>query len=175
MNEEIVKLGKKKLQKGLTYDEVAYLFVDQAVGIVRDTMQTVKREFDGVEQSKLPKMEEELHYFLLFAHDYLSQQFLSRTQEQRDILQRVLLYHLSLGFCDDAEGQAAWNTLQERFVTYGQIVNEQKDPAAQCHRLAVKLSEYCGVGFGYFAILVPTLLEMALNTVSVLRAEKRSV
>lgn len=173
MSEEIVKLGKMQLQEGLTYDQVVYLFVEQTDGIVRDTMRSFKREFDDVEQSKLPKMEEELHYLFLFALDYLWQQSPSYTQEQKRILQKVLFYHLDVGFGDDAQGQVAWNALQERFITYGQIVNEQKDDSAKLHSFAAKLSEYCGVGYLHFAILVPSLFKTALDTVSVLKADKR--
>jgi hypothetical protein len=173
MSEEIVKLGKKQLQKGLTYDEVVYLFVEQTDGAVKDAMQTFKREFGAVEQSKLPKMEDELHYFFLFALDYWWQKSFSYTQEQKNILERVFFYHLSTGFGDDAQGQAAWNALQERFVSYGEIVNEQEDDSAKLHSFGVKLSEYCGGGYLDFAILAPSLAKTALDTVSVLEADKR--
>ena len=55
MNEEAVELGKKQLQEGLTYDQLVFLFAEQTDGVVKDAMQTFKREFDAVEQSKLPK------------------------------------------------------------------------------------------------------------------------
>jgi hypothetical protein len=173
MNEEAVKLGKQQLQEGLTYDQVVYLFVEQTDGAVKDAMQTFKREFDAVEQSKLPKVEEELHYFFLFALDYWWQNSLSYPQEQKRILEKVLFHHLDTGFGDDAQGQAAWNALQERFIAYGQIVNEQKDDSAKLHNFAKKLSEYCVIGYLYFAILVPSLFKTALDTVSVLKTDKR--
>lgn len=173
MNEEAVKLGKQQLQEGLTYDQIVYLFVEQIDGAVKDAMQTFKREFDAVEQSKLPKVEEELHYFFLFALDYWWQNSLSYPQEQKRILEKVLFHHLDTGFGDDAQGQAAWNALQERFIAYGQIVNEQKDDSAKLHNFAKKLSEYCGVGYLHFAILTPSLFTTALQTVSVLKADKR--
>ena len=172
MSEEAIELGKKQLQKGLTYDQVVYLFAEQTDGVVRDTTQTFKREFGDVEQSKLPGMEEELHYFFWFALDYWWQQSFSYTQDQKDILKRVLFYHLSAGFGDDAQGQAVWNALQERFIAYGEIVNEQKDDSAKLHSFAVKLAEYCGVGWLHFAILAPSLFKTALDTVSVLEADK---
>ena len=173
MSEEIVKLGKKQLQKGLTYDQVAYLFAEQTDGVVKDSMRTFKREFDDVEQSKLPKMEEELHYFFLFALDYWWQKSPSYTQGQKRILEKVLFHHLDAGFGDDAKGQAAWNALQERFIAYGQIANEPKDDSAKLHGFAEKLSEYSGVGYLHFAILVPSLFKTALDTISVLKAEPR--
>ncbi|MBE9482991.1 MAG: hypothetical protein IMY88_04850 [Chloroflexi bacterium] len=66
MNEEAVELGKKQLQEGLTYDQAVFLFLKQTSGVVEDTVQIFKDEkdeFGAVEQSKLPKVEEELHYF----------------------------------------------------------------------------------------------------------------
>jgi len=173
MNEEAVKLGKKQLQEGLTYDQVVYLFVEQTFGAVKDAVQVLKREFDTVEESKLPKMEEELHHFFLFALDYWWQKSPSYTQEEKRILEKVFFYHLDIGFGDDAVGQAAWNALQERFIAYGQIVNEQKDDSARLHNFAKKLSEYCGEGYVSFAILVPSLFKMALDTISILKADKR--
>lgn len=175
MNEEAVKLGKQQLQEGLTYDQIVYLFVEQIDGAVKDAMQTFKREFDAVEQSKLPKVEEELHYFFLFALDYWWQKSPFYTQEQKRILEKILFYHLDIGFGDDVEGQAARNALQERFIAYGQTANElaQKDYSAMLHDFAKKLSEYCGVGYLHFAILTPSLFTTALQTVSVLKADKR--
>jgi hypothetical protein len=172
MSGEPVELGKKQLQEGLTYDQVVYLFIEQADGVVNDAMQTFKREFDGVEHSKLPKMEEELHYFFLFALDYWWQKSFSYTREQKDVLERAFFHHLSTGFGDDARGQAAWNALQERFIAYGEITNEQKDDSAKLHSFAVKLSEYCGGGYLHFAIVAPSLFKTALDTVSVLKADK---
>lgn len=173
MNEEAVDFGKKQLQEGLTYDQVVSLFFRQASGVVKDTVETFKNDLATVEQSKLPKVEEELGYFFLFALDYWWQNSLSYPQEQKRILEKVLFHHLDTGFGDDAQGQAAWNALQERFIAYGQIVNEQKDDSAKLHNFAKKLSEYCGIGYLYFAILVPSLFKTALDTVSVLKTDKR--
>jgi hypothetical protein len=172
-NEEAAKLGRKQLQEGLTYDQVVYLFIEQTDGVVKDTMQIFKHEFDAVEQSRLLKMEEELHYFFLFALDYWWQKDPSYTQEQKRVLEKVLFYHLDIGFSDDAEGRAAWNALQERFIAYGQTTNklEQKDYSAMLHDFANKLSEYCGVGYLHFATLAPSLFTTALQTVSVFRAK----
>jgi len=125
MNEEVVKLGKRQLQEGLTYGQVALLFIKQTSGVVEDYMQILKKdEFHVVEQSQLPKVEEELHCFFLFALDYWWQKSPSYTQEQKRILEKVLFHHLDIGFGDDAQGQAAWDTLQERFIAYGQTANE---------------------------------------------------
>ena len=176
MNEEAVKLGRQQLQEGLTYDQVVYLFAEQTSGVVKDTMQILEKdEFHVVEQSQLPKAEEELHCLFLFALDYWWQKSPSYTQEQKHILEKVLFHHLDIGFGDDAQGQAAWDTLQERFIAYGKTANEleQKDYSAMLHDFAKKLSEYCGIGYLSFAILVPSLFKTALDTVSVLKADRR--
>ena len=175
MNEEAVELGKKQLQEGLTYDQAVFLFLKQTSGVVEDTVQIFKDEkdeFGAVEQSKLPKVEEELHYFFLFALDYWWQKSSSYTQEQKHILEKVLFYHLDIGFGDDAQGRAAWDTLQERFIVYGRIVNEQKDDSAKLFDFGMKVSEYCGIPYLHFAILVPNLFTTAMKTVFVLKGDK---
>jgi len=179
MNEEAMKWSEEQLQEGLTYGEVAFSFVEQTFGIVEDTMQIFRDknedEWDAVERSKLPKVEEELHYFFLFALVYWWQKSPSYTQEQKHILEKVLFHHIDIGLGDDAQGRAAWDTLQERFIAYGQTANdlEQKDYSAMLHDFAKKLSEHCGIGYLSSAILVPSLFTTALRTVSVLKADRR--
>jgi hypothetical protein len=174
MSEEAVKLGKKQLQKGLTYDQTVYLFIKQTDEVVKDAMRGVD-DVHAVEESRLPRVEEELQHFFLFALDYWWQKSPSHTQEQKRNLEKVLFHHLETGFGNDAEGQAAWDTLRERIIAYGQTANEleQKDYSAMLHVFAGKLSEYCGVAYLHFAILVPSLFKTALDTVSVLKADKR--
>jgi len=175
MDEEAVELGKKQLREGLTYDQVVYLFVEQTGGAVRDALEVLKHEFKTIEESVLPKTEEELHYFFLFALVYWWQKNHYYTQEQKRNLENVLIYHLEMGFGDDALGQAAWDTLQNRFIAYGQIANEleQKDYSAMLHSFASKLSEYCEIGYLSLAILAPNLFKTAMDTVSVLKGDKR--
>ena len=168
-----MELGKKQLQEGLTYDQVVYLFAEQTSGAVRDAVEVLKHEFNTIEESTLPKTEEELHCFFLFALVYWWQKSHYYTQEQKRNLEKVLICHLEMGFGDDAEGQATWNTLQERFIAYGQTVNEQKDDSAKLHNFAKKLSEYCEIGYISLAILAPSLFKTAMDTVSVLKADKR--
>jgi len=161
------------LQEGLTYDQVVYLFAEQTDGVIKDAMQIFRRAFDTIEQSELSRMEGELHYFFLFALDYWWQNGPYYTQEQKRTLEKVFFHHLKTGFGNDAEGQAAWDAVQERFIAYGQIVNEQEDDSARLHGFAKKLSEYSEAGYLSFAILVPHLLKTALDTVSTLSASER--
>jgi len=176
IDEEAVKLGKKELQEGLTYDGVAFLFLKQSYEVVQDTVRVLKdseEEFGAVERPKLPIVEEELNYFFLFALHYWWQKSPSYTQEQKQTLERVLFHGLSMEFGDDAQGHAAWNALQERFIAYGQIVNEQQDDSAKLHRFAKKLSAYCGTPYFHFVILAPSLFTTALKTISALATDKR--
>ena len=178
MNEEAVKLGKKQLQKGVTYEQIAVLFTEQTFEVVHDAMQILKNdEFDAVEQSNLPKVENELDYFFLFAIDYWWQKSPSYTQEQKRILEKVLFHHLGIVFGDDAQGRAMWDALQERFIAYGQIATEleQKDLSLMVSDFAMKLSEYCGLRYLSSTILLPSLFKTALDTVSVLKADKRGL
>jgi len=172
MDEEIAKLGKKQLQQGLTYDQAVYLFIEQTSGVVKDAVQILKRELDAIEESELSKMEEELGYFFLFALDYWWQMDYPHTKEQKRTLDKVFGYHLERCCGDDVQGQAMWDALQERFIAYSGIVNEQTDDSAKLHSFAKKLSEYSGVGYLHFAILVPSLFKTALDTISVLKSDK---
>jgi len=172
MNEEALELGKKQLQEGLTYDEVVVLFFNQASGVVKDTIKTFKNELAPDEQSNLPKVEVELLYFFLFALDYWWQMS-SYTQEQKRILDKVFGYHLGEWCGHDAEGQAMWDALQERFIAYGGIVNEKIDDAAKFFHFSEKISDYCGLHSPPFFVLAPSLFKTAMNTVSVLEVDKR--
>jgi len=174
MNEEVVKLGKQQLQEGLTYDQIVYLFVEQTSGAVRDAVDILKHEFNTIEESTLPKTEEELHCFFLFALVYWWQKSHYYTQEQKRNLEKVLIYHLEIGFGDDVQGRTAWDVFQKRFIAYGQIANEleQKDYSAMLHSFASKLSEYCEIGYLCLAILAPSLFKTAMDTVSVLKSGK---
>jgi len=179
MNEEAMKWSEEQLQEGLTYGEVAFSFVEQTFGIVEDTMQIFRDknedEWDAVERSKLPKVEEELHYFFLFALVYWWQKSPSHTQEQKRMLEKVLFHRLDSWFGDDAQGRAMWDTFRERMVAYGQTASEleQKDDSLMVADFAFKLSQYCGIRYISSSILVPILFKTALKTVFALKADKR--
>ena len=154
----------------LTHDEMVFTLLTAATTIVKDTSQTLANGLSPDQQSELPKLEWELYYFFVFALDYWWQQ--GHTQEQKRIFGKVLSSHLDIFFGQDTWGQARWDALQERLIAYGEIANEQKDDSAKLHSFAVKLSEYCGVGWFHFAVLAPSLFKTALDTVSVLEADK---
>ena len=168
MNQEAMKWGDKQLQEGLTYDQVVLLLFTQASGVVKDTMKTFKNEIAADEQSKLPKVEDELFYFLAFALDYWWQD--SHTQEQNRTFGRVFSARLDILFGGDTKGRAMWGALQERFTAYGQIVNEQKGDSVKLLGLGMKLSEYCEIPSAL--LLAPRLFTGALESVSLVSASK---
>lgn len=179
MSEEAAKWGNEELQAGLTYGEVVLALVEQAFRVLEDTMQIFRDknedEWDAVEKSKLPKVEEELHHFLWFALVYWWQKSPHYTQEQERILQKVLFHYLEKWLGDDARGRAMWDTFRERMVAYGQTASEleQKDDSLMVADFAFKLSQYCGIGYISSSILVPILFKTALKTVFALKADKR--
>ncbi|MFC1927646.1 hypothetical protein ACFLW7_03620 [Chloroflexota bacterium] len=173
MSEEIVKLGKKQLQKGLTYNQVVILFFSQTSAVVRDTIEMFRGELTADEQLRLPGAEEELLYFFLFALDYWWQMNPSYTQEQKRIFDEVFGYHLQ-GWCgDDAQGRARWENLQERLTAYGGIVNGQTDDSVKLFNLGKKLSDYCGISAGLCLSSAPVLFRTAFQSVSLLGRESR--
>jgi hypothetical protein len=118
---------------------MAIFFLKQTSEIVTSTSQTLEEQLDANQQSKLTKAQEELFYFFVFAIDYWWQMSPSYTQEQKRIFEKIFSTHLQILCGDDAQGQAMWNTLQERFIAYGQIVNEQKGDSAKIMGFGMKL------------------------------------
>lgn len=163
----------------MTYGEVVVSLAKQIFQVLQDTMQIFRDkngdEWDAVKQSKLPKVEEELHHFLLFALVYWWQKSPYYTQEQKRILEKVLFYHLDRWLRKDAHGRAMWGTLRERIVVYGQIATEleQKDDSLMVADFAFKLSEYCGIPYLSSSIIVPILFTEAMKTVFALKGDKR--
>lgn len=124
--------------------------------IVKDTSQTLKKHLNAGEHSKLPKVEEELFYFFVFALDYWIQTSTARTQEERRILRQAFHAHLA--------NIATLDTLQERFTAYGQIVNETKGDNAKFTGFGMKLSEFCDMPNALFLVLAPDLFTKALES-----------
>lgn len=166
---EAMKWGKKEMKKGLTWEQVVTLLIKKTCEVVQNTCQDLKNQLDADEQSKLPKVDVELFYFFVFAIDYLWQKDLYYTQEQKSIFEKLFSAHLDILCGDDEQGQAMWDTLQERFIAYGQIVNEQRSESAKLMGFGMKLSEYCEINNAILLLLVPDLLMKALELVSVFK------
>lgn len=179
MDEEAVKWGNEELQAGLTYGEVVLSLVKQTFQVLEDTMQIFRDknedEWDAVGKSELPKVEEELHHFVWFALIYWWQKTPYYTQDQKRILEKVLLHYLEKWLGDDGRGRAMWDTLRERIVAYGQSASmlEQKDESLMVADFAFKLSEYCGIPYLSSSVIAPILFTTALKTVFALKPDKR--
>ncbi len=124
--------------------------------IVKDASQTLKKHLSSAEHSKLPKVEEELFYFFVFALDYWIQTSTARTQEERRILRQAFHAHLA--------NIVSLDTLQERLIAYAQIVNKEKGDEAKFLGFGMKLSEFCGMPDALFLILAPDLFTKALES-----------
>ena len=108
----------------------------------------LKEQLDTAQHYKLSKVEEELFYFFVFALDYWFQISPNRTQEERNIFGQVFITHLA--------NIVALHALEERFVDYRQIVNENMDDKFKYSGLAKKLSEFCDISLIYTMILAPS-------------------
>ena len=172
-NGKAMRWFRRQGKKGLTYDQMAVFLLKQAAEVITSTSQTLKEQFDAGEQSKLPKIRDELLYFFVFALDYWRQKDPSRTQEQNRTFGRIFGTHLNAMFGDDLEGQAMWDTLQERFIAYGEIVNERKGDSAKFMGFGMKLSEYCEIANPVLLLLAPKLFTEALQVVSAMEAQNR--
>ena len=125
--------------------------------IVKDTSQTLKKHLNAGEHSKLPKMEEELFYFFVFALDYWIQTSTARTQEERRILRQAFHAHLA--------NIVSLDTLQERLDGYARIVNMKKGDEAKFLGFGMLLSEFCGMTDNPFLlVLAPDLFTKALES-----------
>lgn len=133
--------------------------------VVKDASQTLEKHVNAAERSKLPKVEEELLFFFVFALDYWIQTGTARTQEERRILRQAFHAHLAKIAGGGCEEQAELNTYQERFTAYGQIVNETKGDNARFLGFGMKLSEFCGMPNNPFLlVLAPDLFTQALGS-----------
>ena len=159
--------GKKQSKEHLNYDDIVFVLLVAGTKIVKSASQTLMDGFPPDQQSKLPKVEYELFYFFMFALDYWWQTDIARTQEQKRCFGETLGSHLDIMFGDEPTEQAL-TALQERFIAYGQIVNEKyekNDYAAIVFRFTTTLSDYCDIPFVYFSASVHTLFLTAMKSV----------
>ena len=163
--------GTKDEKMGLTYDQVVMLILKEAGEVVKDSMKAIRDELGGAEEQKLKRVENELFYFFVFAIDYWWQNEFRYTKEQKSIFGKIFSTHLDILCGDEADGRAMWDDLQERFMTYGQIVNAESGDSGKQWRFGVKVSEYCGIKSGTLFFLVPELFRMAMVLVSTFKAE----
>jgi hypothetical protein len=126
---------KKKHREVITPEVFGFFLLKITHDNVNSTSRVLKRHLDASEHSKLPKVEEELVYFFVFALEYWWATDSNRTQEERRIVRQAFEAHLS--------NLVNMDVLQERLITYTQIANEEKGDDAKFLGFGRKLSEYC--------------------------------
>ncbi len=164
---EVLNSGKRnwferKHQEVITPEAVVLALLKETTYVVKENSKILKEQLDTDNHSKLPKVEEELFYFFVFALDYWFQISPNHSQEERRIFRQAFVGHL--------ENIVAPDTLQERFATYGQTVNENKEYKFKFLGLATKLSEFCGISHIYTMVLAPSLFKLALEHIGFLKS-----
>jgi len=65
-----------------------------------------------------------------------------------------------------------WDDLQERFMTYGEIVNAQNSDSVKLWQFGAKVSEYCRIESGELILLASELFKSGRALVSRFEAEE---
>ena len=164
--------GTKNEKMGLSYDQLVMLILKKAGEVVKDSVKSIRNEIGGAEKKKLTRVENELFYFFVFAIDYWWQNGFRYTKDQKSIFEKIFGTHLDITCGDDADGRAMWDALQERFMTYGQIVNEERGDYAKLWDFGMKVSEYCEIQSATLHFSVPELFRKAMVLVSIFKAEE---
>ena len=164
--------GIKNEKMGLTYDQLVMLILKEAGEVVKDSMRAIRDEIGGSEELKLKRIENELFYFFVFAIDYWWQNEFRYTKEQKSIFEKIFSTHLDILCGDEAGGRAMLEDLQERFVEYGKIVNEEKGDSAKLMGFGMKMLEYCETQSSTLLFLTPELFSKAMALVSIFKAEE---
>lgn len=170
--EAMTTWGMDNEKMGLTYDQVALLVIMEAGEVVKERMKVVPDELESAEEEKLKRVEIELFYFFMFAIDYWWQHRFGYTREQKSKFAKTFSTHLNTLFGDKAGGRAMWDDLQERFMTYGEIVNAQISDSLKRWQFGVKVSEYCEIESGELILLAQDLFKSARVLVSRFEAEE---
>ena len=165
--------GTKNEKMGLTYDQLAMLILKEAGEAVKDSMEAMRDELVSDEEPKVTRVQNELFYFFVFGIDYWWQNDFRYTKEQKSIFEKIFSTHLDIMCGDDEDGRAMWETLQERFIAYGQIVNEEKSDSGKLVGFGIKLSEYCEIKSGTLVLLVPEIFMKAFKLVSAFKVKER--
>jgi hypothetical protein len=170
--EAMTTWGMDNEKMGLTYDQVVLLVIVKAGEVVKERMKVVPDELESAEEEKLKRVEIELFYFFMFAIDYWWQHRFGYTREQKSKFAKTFTTHLSILCGDKAGGRAMWDDLQERFMTYGEIVNAQISDSIKQWQFGVKVSEYCEIESGALILLAQDLFKSARVLVSRFEAEE---
>jgi len=151
-----------KHQEEMTPEAFAFSLLTLTSDVVSDNSQALKEHLNVIKQSsKLPRVEEELFFFFVFALDYWLAMGSRYTKEEKDIVRQAFYAHLA--------NILSLNTMQERLITYAQIVNEEKGDEAKFFGFGSKLSKLCGMpGNPHLLVLAPHLFTEALQLLTTL-------
>jgi hypothetical protein len=153
---------KQKHQEVISPEAFAFFLLKITHDNVNATSQALKRHLDTSEQSKFPKVEEELFYFFVFALEYWWTTDSNRTQEERHIVRQAFEAHLA--------EIVNMDVLQERLIAYAHIVNHEKGDNAKFFGFGRKLSEYCGMPLNPHLLgLAPALFTDAIKYLGTLK------
>lgn len=154
-------------------DAVVFLLLKQSIDIVKDASQSLERHLGAEQRPELRKVEDELTLFFWFALDYWTSMD-ARTQEERRAFKEAFSAHWRNIAGGGHEGQVMLDTLQERLIAYGQIVNEETSDEAKFLGFGMKLSEFCGMpGNPFLLVLAPDLFTKALSIWSLVKERQR--
>ena len=78
-----MKWFKSQRQEAVSSEAFSAFLLKITCDVVKDASQTLEKHLNAAERSKLPKVEEELLFFFVFALDYWIQTGTARTQEER--------------------------------------------------------------------------------------------
>ena len=160
-----MNLFKRKHEETISAEAFTLLLLKITNGIVVGTSRTLEKHLDAAEHSKLPKVEDELLYFFVFALEYWWTTDSSRTQEERRIVRQAFEAQLV--------NIVSRDTLQERLIAYTEIVNEEKGDKAKFFGFGRKLSELCGMPLDpRLLALAPALFTDALESLGTLKDAK---
>lgn len=166
--------SQRKIRGNL--DDAVLALLKISVDTVHDASQILVKNLDAKELNQLPKVQNELILFFDFSLDYWIQITVPSPKEQH-IVREALSSHWLESAGGGDESQAMLDILQNRFNSYGQIVNKEKNDAATFFSLGKKLSEFCDMpGHPNILLLAPHLFTVAMESVSVIlgyRGEKK--
>jgi len=119
------------------------LILTETGEVVKDSIKAVRDELRDAEEPILRRIENELFFFFVFAIDYWWQNEFQHTKEQKSIFEKIFSAHLDILCGDEGNGRVMWDDLQERFTTYGEILNGEGSDSGKEWRFGVKVCEYC--------------------------------
>ncbi|MFC1983942.1 hypothetical protein ACFLVO_02900 [Chloroflexota bacterium] len=157
-----MKWFKKQSKERLVYEGIALLLLKQTHDAVKDSSQTLKKQLNAAEQSKLAKVEAELSYFNVFALDYWIQMSPTYSLEKQRLIRGAFHTHLA--------NIINMDTLQQRLTEYGQVINKAQGDQAKYADFGMRLSKFCDMPSVLFLVIAPDLFTRALETISIIES-----